>query len=300
MHIHKINSNSEEHQNLLAQNRKDPITGDSILEGEEVVFCAGCKSVFLRETWEYLGNRHCEQKETLIDFPLNYAPILLKASEQLLFYSYLASNNGFTDTIPRIDRSIWNFRGQLTQTNGELKDILNIVGFIVVLGVFATILITKNALFILLLILIFVIIFILKQNLPSSKTNEITTFHKEFNDTVFYISDKKIGFSTSFGTEDYASDFADIQSISLDFSQFTSFSSAFGDCIIEDRNRGQIKFRLNYFEISENDSLLKTLNFLNKKYSIEINIRTNSRKNKQHIETFIKLEQSKINFSLTN
>ncbi|WP_338791946.1 hypothetical protein [Bernardetia sp. MNP-M8] len=300
MQIHKISSNFKEHQNLLAQNRKDPITGDTILQGDRVVFCAICKSVFLSDTWEYLGKQHCEQSETLVEFPLNYAPILLKASEQLLFYSYLASSNGFTDTIPRIDRSIWKFRGQFTQTHGEFKDILNIAGFIGILGIFAAILITKNALFILLLLLIFVFFFILKENLPSNKANNITTFHKEFNDTVFYISDKKIGFSTSVGTEDYASDFTDIQSISLDFSQFISFSSAFGDCIIEDRNRGQVKFRLNYFEILENDSLLKTLNFLNKKYGIEINIRTNSRKNKQNIETFIKMEQSKINFSLTN
>ncbi len=50
MHIHKINSTSQEHQNFLAQNRKDPITGDSISEGDEVVFCASCKSVFLKDT----------------------------------------------------------------------------------------------------------------------------------------------------------------------------------------------------------------------------------------------------------
>jgi hypothetical protein len=47
MHIHKISSNFKEHQNFLAQNRKDPITGNSILENDDVCFCAGCKSVFL-------------------------------------------------------------------------------------------------------------------------------------------------------------------------------------------------------------------------------------------------------------
>ena len=88
MHIHKINSTSQEHQNFLAQNRKDPITGDSISEGDEVVFCASCKSVFLKETWEYLGNRHCEQMETLIEFPIQQS-MQLKTKERILFYQTL-------------------------------------------------------------------------------------------------------------------------------------------------------------------------------------------------------------------
>lgn len=88
MHIHKINSTSQEHQNFLAQNRKDPITGDAILEGDEVVFCASCKSVFLKDTWEYLGNIHCEQTGTLIDFPIQQS-MQLKTNERILFYQTL-------------------------------------------------------------------------------------------------------------------------------------------------------------------------------------------------------------------
>jgi hypothetical protein len=81
MHIHKINSTFQEHQNFLAQNRIDPITGDSILEGDEVVFCAGCKSVFLKDSWEYLGNRHCEQHKTLPAIPIDTS-LVFKISDQ--------------------------------------------------------------------------------------------------------------------------------------------------------------------------------------------------------------------------
>ncbi len=57
------------HKELLAQNRIDPITGDAIQEGDEVVFCASCKSIFLKDTWEYLGKKHCNQNQTLKIFP---------------------------------------------------------------------------------------------------------------------------------------------------------------------------------------------------------------------------------------
>lgn len=67
MYIHKIDN--KKHADFLAQNRKDPITGDLIIEGNEIVFCKECKSVFLKDTWEYLEGKHCNSKLTLIDFP---------------------------------------------------------------------------------------------------------------------------------------------------------------------------------------------------------------------------------------
>ncbi|AFM03453.1 hypothetical protein Fleli_1006 [Bernardetia litoralis DSM 6794] len=67
MHIHKISN--QKHIHFLKEERKDPITGDLILEGDEVVFCANCKSAFLKSSWEYIGKRHCESKKTLYIFP---------------------------------------------------------------------------------------------------------------------------------------------------------------------------------------------------------------------------------------
>ncbi|MEM6297678.1 MAG: hypothetical protein AAF740_03210, partial [Bacteroidota bacterium] len=65
MHLHTINSNSE----LLAQERHDPITGEALKAGDEIVLCAGCKSAFLKDTWLYLEEEHCGQNETLAEFP---------------------------------------------------------------------------------------------------------------------------------------------------------------------------------------------------------------------------------------
>ncbi|PIY12713.1 MAG: hypothetical protein COZ18_01425 [Flexibacter sp. CG_4_10_14_3_um_filter_32_15] len=99
MYIHKIDSIFPEHQNFLAQNRKEPITGDSISEGDEVFFCAGCKSVFLKDTREYLEKRHCEQTETLIEFPVQQE-MRLKVEDSILFYTSLPKSGKSQASIP--------------------------------------------------------------------------------------------------------------------------------------------------------------------------------------------------------
>ncbi|WP_338790960.1 hypothetical protein [Bernardetia sp. MNP-M8] len=66
----------QEHFDFLNQERKDPITGDLIKENDKVVFCASCKSAFLKESWEYIGNRHCEQNQTLTVIPKNKTLVL--------------------------------------------------------------------------------------------------------------------------------------------------------------------------------------------------------------------------------
>ena len=63
IHTHKLST--QNHFDFLNQERKDPITGDLIQENDEVVICASCKSAFLKSSWEYLGNTHCEQNQTL-------------------------------------------------------------------------------------------------------------------------------------------------------------------------------------------------------------------------------------------
>ncbi len=50
---------------FLQENRQDPITGDSFSLGDEIVFCAECKSAFLKESWEFMDNQHYEQSEKL-------------------------------------------------------------------------------------------------------------------------------------------------------------------------------------------------------------------------------------------
>ncbi|WP_375560367.1 hypothetical protein ACE193_22115 [Bernardetia sp. OM2101] len=61
----------QNHFDFLNQERKDPITGDLIKEKDEIVICASCKSAFLKESWEYLGNEHCGQDKTLAAIPID-------------------------------------------------------------------------------------------------------------------------------------------------------------------------------------------------------------------------------------
>lgn len=67
MHTHIIQKSR--HQAFLNENRSDPITGDDIKEGDQIVFCAVCKSAFLQDTWLYLDKTHCNQTQTLGKFP---------------------------------------------------------------------------------------------------------------------------------------------------------------------------------------------------------------------------------------
>jgi hypothetical protein len=65
-YTHQLTS---ENQDFLNQNRTDPITGEKIEEGHSVVICAACKSAFFIESWEYLGDSHCDQTGTLENLP---------------------------------------------------------------------------------------------------------------------------------------------------------------------------------------------------------------------------------------
>jgi hypothetical protein len=76
MHTHRLHPTT--HAALLAQDRRDPISGDFLQEGDEVVFCAACRSAFLKDSWEYLGKTHCGQRETLQDVPAVHEGVKLK------------------------------------------------------------------------------------------------------------------------------------------------------------------------------------------------------------------------------
>jgi len=71
----------EKHKHFLLEERNDPVTGDIFSEGDEVVFCSSCKSAFLKDSWVYMGNKHCDQKATLPIFPKSKRLILQKPIE---------------------------------------------------------------------------------------------------------------------------------------------------------------------------------------------------------------------------
>lgn len=68
LHTHYLDRTT--HSDFLKQERIDPITGEKIEEGHTIVICAACKSAFFIESWEYLGNEHCNQEETLSEVPI--------------------------------------------------------------------------------------------------------------------------------------------------------------------------------------------------------------------------------------
>ncbi|WP_375559241.1 hypothetical protein ACE193_16075 [Bernardetia sp. OM2101] len=69
LHTHYLDRTT--HSDFLKQERIDPITGEKIEEGHTIVICAACKSAFFIESWEYLGNEHCNQKESLSEIPVS-------------------------------------------------------------------------------------------------------------------------------------------------------------------------------------------------------------------------------------
>ena len=72
VHIHEVNESR--HRTFLSEGRRDPFTKEQIKAGDRIVFCAGCKSAFLHSSWEAMRGRHCNQTETLAEFP--YTPRL--------------------------------------------------------------------------------------------------------------------------------------------------------------------------------------------------------------------------------
>lgn len=83
MHIHKIDKLV--HSKFLKENRQDPITGDLIEEGDEIVFCAGCKSAFLKDTWLYLGKKHCNQNKTFKKPTFGKNLVLIRVKQKTVF-----------------------------------------------------------------------------------------------------------------------------------------------------------------------------------------------------------------------
>ncbi|WP_291724692.1 hypothetical protein [Bernardetia sp.] len=100
-HTHHLKQ--ETHSDFLKQGRIDPITGEKIEEGHTIVICAACKSAFFVESWEYLGETHCNQTDTLSEIPVRKSlQLMAKPLEYLPFYfkkgQYILDRGDGSDT----------------------------------------------------------------------------------------------------------------------------------------------------------------------------------------------------------
>ncbi len=91
MTIHTLEK--EKHDDFLKQERVDPITGDILQEGDQVVICASCKSAFLADSWSYMDYKHCNQTHTLREIPKQEAVKIDRESRNerlnnLAFYQF--------------------------------------------------------------------------------------------------------------------------------------------------------------------------------------------------------------------
>ncbi|AFM05525.1 hypothetical protein Fleli_3193 [Bernardetia litoralis DSM 6794] len=294
MHIHKINSTSQEHQNFLAQNRKDPITGDTILEGDEVVFCAGCKSVFLKDTWEYLGNQHCEQSETLVKFPLSSVKLDLVAKDDIFFYTYLYTNDKNQSYIPNLYPEWKVKKRELSKYHYFFNDLpiylIGILGFLI--GWFFFFFLNKNMI-VLFVDFVFLFLVILSSGWHNIKYGEkLDTIHKNFKNNVFFFSTKGIGFSSNYGIKESTLDAHHIKSLEFVFT--TKFFSV-SHCIINDIDGAKIKFQINNFFIDKTDKeFLNALDRFSSMFSIPIHLKINNNERYKSAIDFVNCTESNI------
>ncbi|WP_291720904.1 hypothetical protein [Bernardetia sp.] len=82
MNYHTHILNSENHSHILG--RQDAVTGDTIKANDEVVFCSACQSVFLKDSWEYMNEEYCGQRETLGFVPAQEKEIKAGKKDKLL------------------------------------------------------------------------------------------------------------------------------------------------------------------------------------------------------------------------
>ncbi len=99
MHIHQLDP--QRHEKFLTQARIDPITGDTLEAGDKIVLCAECKSAFHTDSWSYLGNRHCNQTNTLPAIPQNTSLGHFK-KRSAEYYSRVNSNFKINETIQNL------------------------------------------------------------------------------------------------------------------------------------------------------------------------------------------------------
>ncbi|PIY08620.1 MAG: hypothetical protein COZ18_11355 [Flexibacter sp. CG_4_10_14_3_um_filter_32_15] len=131
MHIHKINI--EKHSAFLKENRQDPITGDLIEEGDEVVFCASCKSAFLKDTWLYLDKKHCNQSRTIKKPTFGQSLILARAKQETVFIP-LEGAKSFKKFSKQTKNSYWTSEYESIKNNIKVYNEREGAGLILLLG----------------------------------------------------------------------------------------------------------------------------------------------------------------------
>ena len=131
MYIHKIDK--QLHSNFLKENRQDPITGDLIEEGDEVVFCASCKSAFLKDTWLYLDKKHCSQYRTIKKPTFGKTLVLAKAKRNTIFIP-LEGAKSFKKFSKQTQNSYWKNEYELIENNIKVYNEREGTGFILLLG----------------------------------------------------------------------------------------------------------------------------------------------------------------------
>jgi len=131
MHIHKIDKLV--HSQFLKENRQDPITGDLIEENDEVVFCAECKSAFLKDTWLYLDRKHCNQIKTLKNPVFGQNLILAKTKPKTIFIP-LEGVKSFKKFSKQTKNSSWTSDYEFLKNNIHVHNEREGTGLILFLG----------------------------------------------------------------------------------------------------------------------------------------------------------------------
>ncbi len=277
MHIHKINTTSQEHQSFLAQNRIDPITGDAILEGDEVVFCAGCKSVFLRDSWKYLGEKHCGEAKTLANFPIQKV-MRLKVEDGILFYTSLPNSGKSQVNIPRkAKKKPWIKKAQNVSPYQNLLHnpfvkATKIATFVLFYALF---IIKSEASFFPLIYIPFILEGITWLH-DWYYGRKIETIYQNFAKNTFYITKKTIGFASRYGIYEYVLPVENIDQIT--FHEKNGFLTN-SYCQIFYKKDGMsktLKFKIDTSIFSNSYELFLALNTLS--INQKLNIRIESKK----------------------
>jgi hypothetical protein len=108
LNTYKVNTAS--HSDFLNEKRQDPITGDLILEGDEIVFCQECKSAFLKSSWEYLDKNHCNQSQTLQLFPKSLILSFFGKKNRPEYFFSISKNGNYKSITNKLKGSDWQIK----------------------------------------------------------------------------------------------------------------------------------------------------------------------------------------------
>lgn len=146
--VHQLDP--EKHQSFLAQKRRDPVTGDPIQSGDQIVICAVCQSAFLKESWDYLGQKHCGQQETAREIREARALKLQQAELGAPLYPRIDTllYAGLQDKAPKnqvliLAGMLFGILGQLIATGGQYSPMVALILLFTFLAILAPTLLLK-------------------------------------------------------------------------------------------------------------------------------------------------------------